>query len=95
MKLLGSTKSKITKNENSENVPYLQITEVVLIHCNLVNNSYQQKSRVLYTFVPNKLFDQLLDISPKNFKFLKIFDSKCLYIEAWFTDENSKLLEIS
>ena len=62
MKLLGSTKSKITKDENGENVPYLEITEVILIHCNVVNNSYQQTSSVLYTFVPNKLFRQLLDI---------------------------------
>ena len=71
MKLLGSTERKITKDENGENVPYLEITEVVLVHCNIVNNSYQQNPRVLYTFVPNKLFGQLLDISPKNFIFLK------------------------
>ena len=69
MKLLGSTKSKITKNENGENLPYLEINEVVLIHCNIVNNDYQQDSRVLYTFVPNKSFFQLFDISPKNFRF--------------------------
>ena len=62
MKLIGSTKSKMTKNKNGENVPCLEITEVVLIHCNVVNNSYQQNSRVLYTFVPSKLFDQLLNI---------------------------------
>ena len=62
MKLLGRTKSKITKNENGKNVPRLEITEVVLIHYNVVNNSYQQNSRVLYTFVPSKLFDQLLNI---------------------------------
>ena len=69
MKLLGSTKSKITKVENGENVTYLKITEVVLIHCNVANNSYQQNSRVLYTFVPNKLFGQLLNLSHKNFIF--------------------------
>ena len=62
MKLFGSTKSKITKDKNGENVPHLEITEVVLIHCNIVNNDYQQDSRVLYTFVPNKSFGQLLDI---------------------------------
>ena len=73
MKLLGNTKSKITKDENSENVPHLEITEVVLIHCNIVNNDYQQDSRVLYTFVPNKSFGQLLDISQKKFIFLKTF----------------------
>ena len=58
MKLLGSTKSKITKNENGENILNLEITEVVLVHCNIVNNNYQRNSRVLYTFVPNKLFGQ-------------------------------------
>ena len=94
MKLLGSTKSKITKDENGENVPHLEITEVVLVHCNIVNNDYQQDSRVLYTFVPNKSFGQLLDISPKNFIFLKTFDSEFSYIEVWFTDQNSKPLEI-
>ena len=54
MKLLGSTKTKITKDKNSENVPHLEITDVVLVHCNIVNNDYQHNSRVLYTFVPNK-----------------------------------------
>ena len=73
MKLLRSTKSKITNDENSENVPYLEITEVVLIHYNVINNNYQQNSRVLYTFVPNKSFGRLLDISPKNFVFKNIW----------------------
>ena len=72
MKLLRSTKSKITNDENSENVPYLEITEVVLIHYNVINNNYQQNSRVLYTFVPNKSFGRLLDISPQNFVFKNI-----------------------
>ena len=70
MKLLRSTETKIIKNENGENVSYSEITEVVLIHCNVANNSYQQKSRVLYTFLPNKSLGQLLDISPENFIFL-------------------------
>ena len=61
---------------------YLEITEVVLIQCNAVNNSYQQNSRVLYTFVPNKTFGQLLEISPENFIFLKTFASKFSYIEV-------------
>ena len=56
MKLLGSNKSKIAKNENGENVPYLEINEVVLVHSNIVNNNYQQNSRVLYTFVPHNPF---------------------------------------
>ena len=93
MKLLRSTHRKITKDINGENVSYLEITEVVLIDCYVVNNSYQQNSRVLYTFVPIKLFSQLLDISPKNL-FLKTFDSKFSYIEMLLTDQNSNPLEI-
>ena len=65
MKLLGSTKSKVTKDENGENVPHLEITEVILVHYNIINNDYQHDSGVLYTFIPNRLFGQLLDISPK------------------------------
>ena len=80
MKLLGSTKSKTTKDENGENVPHLDFTEIVLIHCDLLNNDYQQDSRVLYTFVPNKSFGQLSNISPKNFIFLKTFNSEFLYV---------------
>ena len=87
MKLLESIKSKITKDKNGENLPYLEITAVVLVHCNIVNNGYQQDSRVLYTFIPNKLCGQLLDISPKKFIFLKTFDSECSYNELWFTDQ--------
>ena len=69
MKLLGSTENKITKNKNGETVPHLEVTEVVLVHCNIVNNDYQQDSQILYTFVPNKLFGQFLEISPTNFIF--------------------------
>ena len=93
MKLLGSTKNKITKDKNGENVPHLEITEVVLVHCNMVNNDYQHDSRVLYTFVPNKSFGSLLDISPSNHIFLKTFNSEYDEIVAWFTDKNSKPLE--
>ena len=75
-------------------MPYLETTEVVLVLCNIVNNYYQQNSRVLYAFVSNKSCDQLLDISPKDFIFLKTFDSEFSYIEVWFTDQNSKPLEI-
>ena len=70
MQLLGST-----KNKNSENVSHLEIAEVVLVHCNIVNNDYKQDSRVLYTFVPNKPFGSLLEISPTNHIFLKTFSS--------------------
>ena len=75
-------------------MPDLEVTEVVLIHYNFVNNDYQQDSRVLYIFVPNKSYGQLLDISLKNFIFLKTFDSEFSYIEVWFTDQNSKPLQI-
>ena len=61
MKLLRSTESKITKEKNGENVPHLEIVELVLIHCNLVNNNYQKNFRILYTFVPNKPFGSLLE----------------------------------
>ena len=71
MKLLGSTESKITTDKNGENVPHLEIVELVLIHCNIVNNNYQQNSKILYTFVPNKPFGSLLEISPRNNLFLK------------------------
>ena len=64
MKLLGSTKSKINKDKNGENGPPIEIAEVILVHCNIVN-IYQEDSRVLYTFVPNKSFGQLLDIHPR------------------------------
>ena len=76
MKLLRSTESKVTKDKNVENVPHLEITEVVLVLCNMVNKDYQQDSRVLYTFVPNKSFCILLDISPSNHIFLKTFYSE-------------------
>ena len=76
MKLLGSTKSKITKDKNGENMTHLQIIKLVLVHFNLVNNDYQQDSRILYKFVPNKPFGSLLEISPTNHVFLKTFNSE-------------------
>ena len=66
MKLLGSTESKITKDKNGKNVPHLEIVELVLVHCNLVNSDYQQDSRILFTFVLNKTFGSILEISPTN-----------------------------
>ena len=66
MKLLGSTENEIAKDKKGENVPHLEITEVVLVNCNIVNSDYQQHSRVVYTFVPNKSFGTLLNISPSN-----------------------------
>ena len=94
MKLLGNSKSKITKDENGEDVPNLEVVEVVLVHCNLVNNDYQQESRILYTFVPNKTFGSLLEISPKNHVFLKTFNSEFKEIKVWFTYQKSRPLEL-
>ena len=93
MKLLGSTENKITKDKSGENVPDLEITEVVLVHCNIVNNDCQQDSRVLNTFVPNKPFGNLLEISPKNHIFLNRFSSEFKDIRVWFPDQNSHRLE--
>ena len=74
MKLLGSTKDTIDADKNSENIPRLENMEVVLVHCNLVNNSYQQYSRVLFTFVPNKQYGQLISISPNSLIFFKNYE---------------------
>ena len=92
MKLLGSTISKINKDMNSKNVPNLEVVEVVLVHCNLVNNDYQQESRILYIFVPNKTCGSLLEISPRNHVFLKSFNSEFREIKVWFTDQKSRPL---
>ena len=94
MKSPGTPKNKILEDVNGENIPHLEITEVVVVHCNTVNNDYQHDSRVFYTFVPNKLFGQLLDILPRNVILLKTFNSEFSYTEVWFTDQNSKPLEI-
>ena len=94
MKLLGSTESKITKDRNGENVPHLEIVELVLVQCNLVNNDYQQDSKILYTFVPNKPFRSLSEISPTNHILLKTFNSELQEIKKWFTDQTSKPLEV-
>ena len=85
MKLLGSTKSKTTKVKNGE---------LVLINCNIVNNNSQRNSKVLYTYVPNILLGQLLDISSKNFIILKTFNPEFSYTEVWLTDQTSNPLEI-
>ena len=94
IKLLGSTENKVTKHKNDENVPHYELTEVVLVHLNIVNNDYQQDSRGWYTFVPNKPFGSLLEISPTSHIFLKTFNSEYDQIIVWFTDENSQPLEI-
>ena len=94
MKLLGSTKDTTDADKNSENVPKLENVEVVLVHCNLLNNSYQQHSRVLFTFVPTKQYDQLISISPHSLVFLKTMNTEFSEIEVWFMDQNNNALEI-
>ena len=94
MKLLGSTENKISRDKNGEKGPHLEITEVILVYFNIANNDYQQDLRVLYTFVPNKPFGSLLEISPTNQIFLKTFNSEYDEIIVWFTDQNSQPVEI-
>ena len=91
MKLLGSKSSIVDADKNSENVSRLENVEVVLVHCNLVNNSYQQHSRVLFTFVPN--YVQLINISPHSLVFLKTMNTDFSEIEIWFADQNNNALE--
>ena len=94
MKLLGSTKKVVDKDKNGENVPKLEIVEVVLVHCNLVKNDYQHTSKVLFTFVPNKEFGKLINISPHAFTMMNTVNTEFSYVEVWFTDQSSKALEI-
>ena len=94
MKLLGITQNEIARDNNDENAHDLKTTEVLLVHCNIVNNDYQQDSRVLYTFVPNKPFGTLLEISPTNNIILKTSKPECQAIRVLFTDQNSQQLEI-
>ena len=93
MKLLGSTTDTIDADKNSENASKLENVEIVLVHCNLVNNAYQQHSRVLFTFVPTK-HGQLISISPHSLVFLKMMNMDFSEIEVWFTDQNNNALEI-
>ena len=86
MKLLGSTKKDIDKDKNGENVPKLESVEVVLDHCNLVKNDYQHTSKVLFTFVPNKKFGQLINISLHYLTMINIVKTEFSFVEVWFTD---------
>ena len=94
MKLLGSAESKITEDKNGENVPRSEVVELVLVHRNIVNNDYQQDSRIFYAFVPNKTFGSLLEISPTNHVSLKTFNSEFEEIKIWFIDQTSAPLEL-
>ena len=94
MKLLGSAKDIIDSDKNSESVLRLENVEVVSVHCNLVNNSYQQASSVLFTFVPTKQYGQLISISLHSLVFLKTMNTEFSEMEVWFTDQNNNALEI-
>ena len=94
MKLLGSTKKVVDKDKNGENIPKLQSAEVVLVHFNLVKNDYQHSSKVLFTFAPNKEFGQLINISPHALTMMNTVNTEYSSVEVWFTDQNSKALEI-
>ena len=94
MKLLGSTKKVVDKDKNGERVPKLEIAEVVFVNCNLVKNDYQHTSKVLFTFVPNKKFGKLINISPHLFTMMNTVNTEFTYVEVWFTDQVSRALEI-
>ena len=84
----------VDKDKNGEDVPKLESAEVILVHCNLVNNSYQQASKVLFTFVPNEQFGQLITISPYLLTMIKTANAEFQSIQSWFTDQNNSPLEI-
>ena len=94
MKLLGSTKKDVDQDKDGEDVPKLESVEVVLVHCNLVNNNYQQTSKVLFTFVPNKQFGQLTNIAPHSLTMLGTANTEFSFIEVWFTNQNSGPIEL-
>ena len=94
MTLLGCTSNIIYKDKNSELVPKLESVDLVLVHCNVVNNSYQQASKVLFTFLPNKKYGQLITVSPETLIMLKTVNAKFSFIEIWFTDQHNRPLEI-
>ena len=93
MKLLGSTKKDVDQDKDGEDVPKLESVEVVLVHCNLVNNNYQQASKVLFTLVPNKQFGELINIAPHSLIMLSTTNTKFSSIEVWFTDQSSEPLQ--
>ena len=94
MKLLGSGKKDVDKDEDEENVSKLESAEVVLVHCNLVKNDYQHTSKVLFTFLPNKQFEELINISPHSLTMMNAINTEFSFAEVWFTDQVSKALEI-
>ena len=94
MKLIESRKKDFEKNKEGENVSKLEYVEVVLVHCNLVKNDYQHASKVLFSFIPNKQFRQLINISPHSLTMMNTINTEFSFVEVWFTDQVSKALEI-
>ena len=94
MKFLASTKKDVDKDKDGENVPKLKSVEVVLVHCNLVKNDYQHTSKVLFSFVPNKQFGQLINISPHSLTMMNTVNTEFSFVEVWFTYQASKAREI-
>ena len=94
MRLLGSSTDTIDGDKHSELVPKLESVDLVLVHCNVVNNSYQQASKILFTFVPNKKYGQLISVSPETLIMLKTVNTEFSFIEIWFTDQDNRPLEI-
>ena len=94
MRLLGSTEQDIAKDENGETVPKVETVDVALMHRNVFNNNYQQASKVLFMFVPDKQFGQLITISPHSLTMLETTNAEFPFIELWFTDQNNRPLEI-
>ena len=94
MRLLGSTKKDVDADKNSEDVPKLESVEVVLVHCNLVKNDYQHTSKVLFSFVPNKQFGELINISPHSLTMMNTINTEFSFVEVWFTGQTNKAVEI-
>ena len=92
--MLASGKKDVDKDKDGENVPKLESVEVVSVHCNLVKNDYQHTSKVLFTFLPNKQFGQLISISPHSLMMMNTVNTEFSSVEVWFTDQASKALEI-
>ena len=94
MRLLGSTKKVVNKDKDGEIVPKLESVEAVLVHCNLIKNDYQHTSKVLFSFVPNKEFGQLVNISRHSLTMMRTVNTEFSYVEVWFTDKTSEALKI-
>ena len=94
MRLLVSAKYKISKDENGEYITHLEVVDVVLVHCNLVNNDYHRSSSIIYSFVPINVLGNILNIELKNDIFLKTFNSESKEIKVWFTDHNNNPLVV-